>query len=1150
MLPLLLALVVSQVTDAPPLHQWQLTTEHVVGQQLKPVAGSLPGKIVGPVRFAAEKPRAMLFDGNAKARHAVELTDELAKASLPTKEITVEAWVRIDKTQEWGGILGAFQDNGPYEKGWLLGFSKSQFVFAVAAAKGKTLTYLKSRTHLQTGFWYHVVGTFDGSTQRLFINGKLQGVATEQSGSIVYPPKAHFTLGAYRDDDEHFTLSGQIESAAVFATALTAEQIGHRFQARKSAFPDMDPVVVRVEDWPMFLRDNVRSGTSPENLPLPLELVWSRQTRLPPMPSWPDEAKNDFWHNKYNLEERVTYDRAFHLVSVGPRVYFGSSAEDAVFCLDAATGKVLWTYTTEGPVRLAPTVVGERLLFGSDDGHVHCVQAATGDLVWKQLLAPSPRRIAGNGRIISAWPVRTDVFVDKDQAFVCAGVFPSQGVYQYVLDGEDGTVRSQKTIAVTAQGYQQKLFGKLMIGTGRNPAGAFVADLKSQGRDVEREANLSKEYPFAFIAAGHVRFVGGDGKLAALAADTGKPLWSASVRGKVYSLAAVRGRLFASTDTGHIYCFGQEPAAPARVSEPLAAPQYPDDATRIKYQSTAERLMKELGNKKQGYALLLGSGPGWLAYELAQKSDLQIVVREPDEKQVHAARRLLQSAGLAGRVAVHHGPLTMLPYTDGLFNLVACEEPVEGLFDEAQRVARPHGGVTVFKDVKRRGALPGEGEWTHQYGDPGNTACSGDTRLAGELQLQWFGKPGPREMIDRHHRTAAPLYKQGRLFVPGEDRIIAVDAYNGAILWERSFPDSRRVVIFRDASYLALDDRSLFVASKNRCQAVDPETGATQRTFTVPDAWEKREWGHVARPGKVLVGSVVKPGSSRQIQSAVVDRTETYYDFVPLVGSEGLFAHDPLTGKLLWTYHAMGLIPNPTIAASADTLYFVESKDPRTLAGKLSRARLIDLAAKGTDLVALDLATGKERWRQPVDLTKLHHIVYTTVAQGQVVLSGSRNSGQNKKTDKVWYDLHVFDAATGKEKWSVTQNQNVAIGGDHGEQDQHPVVVGNKLFQEPYAYDLESGSRLEWNWPWVGKRRSGCGNLSASASQFFFRNETTSMFDLDSGQAKKVTTETRPGCWINILPVGGLLLAPEASSGCTCNFSVQTSLALTPVRKK
>jgi hypothetical protein len=70
--------------------------------------------------------------------------------------------------------------------------------------------------------------------------------------------------------------------------------------------------------------------------------------------------------------------------------------------------------------------------------------------------------------------------------------------------------------------------------------------------------------------------------------------------------------------------------------------------------------------------------------------------------------------------------------------------------------------------------------------------------------------------------------------------------------------------------------------------------------------------------------------------------------------------------------------------------------------------------------------------------------------------------------------------------------------------------------------------------------------VAASADCFFFRNDTTSSVDLESGKARPITSETRPGCWINVIPAGGLLLAPEASSGCTCNYSVQTSLALIP----
>ena len=44
----------------------------------------------------------------------------------------------------------------------------------------------------------------------------------------------------------------------------------------------------------------------------------------------------------------------------------------------------------------------------------------------------------------------------------------------------------------------------------------------------------------------------------------------------------------------------------------------------------------------------------------------------------------------------------------------------------------------------------------------------------------------------------------------------------------------------------------------------------------------------------------------------------------------------------------------------------------------------------------------------------------------------------------------------------------------------------------------------------------------------------------------RINHVTRPGCWIGILPVGGLVLMPETSSGCTCGFPIQTSMAFRP----
>jgi hypothetical protein len=96
---------------------------------------------------------------------------------------------------------------------------------------------------------------------------------------------------------------------------------------------------------------------------------------------------------------------------------------------------------------------------------------------------------------------------------------------------------------------------------------------------------------------------------------------------------------------------------------------------------------------------------------------------------------------------------------------------------------------------------------------------------------------------------------------------------------------------------------------------------------------------------------------------------------------------------------------------------------------------------------------------------------------------------------------------------------------------------------------LHTGDPLA-DWGWNPKHRRGCGTISASATAFFFRESNPTLFDLTTNTYDKVTTSTRPGCWINMIPAGGLLLIPEASSGCTCDYPIQTSLAFLPRPRK
>jgi len=1153
---LVLVLAIPAVAQDGPAHAWNLVADKIDGSKVKATAGPHDGTVVGTVAFAAEPPKALVLKGEPKNTGRIDLTADLAKAGLPTEAISVEAWVRVDKPTEWGGILGAFQDNGPYEKGWILGYNHTQFFFALASTGRKDLTYLKARTPFLPGSWYHVVGTYDGKEQRIYLDGRLQGASTDQKGPIDYPPKGFYALAAYRDDNELYPLLGRLETVSVFARALSAEEVLARFDARKKLFPGVEPAGGdAVADWPTFLRDNRRGGATEEVVPLPTGLVWSRRFRRLPAPAWPDEAKADYYHNKADWKARVDYDFVFHTVGVGERVWLGSSSEDKVVCLDATTGLVRWQFHTEGPVRCAPTFHAGRLYFGSDDGYVYCLEAESGKLVWRTRIADSALRVPGNQRMISLWPVRTDVLIDGGKGHVCAGVFPSQGVYQATLDLKDGTITAKQTLQVTAQGYLERKFGKLMVGTGRNPAGALIAELEKTGKEPGKAVHPLKDYPFALVTAGDVHFAGGDGKVAALAKDTYKPLWTATVEGKAYGLMVLRGRLFVSTDAGLLYCFAADAPERPMVREPFPPVPWP---------GVLPRSLLPSRDGKVGYWLVAGKDVGANVYQLASVSRMQVVGLTADATEARNARAMLDAAGLAGRATVHEGSLEKLPYTSNVFTEVDTEtSPVPQA--EVVRVTSPHSGWYRYlgpspgydKPISwsaRRQPLDGEGAWTHQYGDVGNTACSGDELVGSELQIQWFGKPGPRTMIDRHHRAASPLYLAGRMFVPGEDVVTGVDAYNGTILWEKTIPDSRRVVVFRDASQFALAPElvhgaTLHVAAGDRCLSLDPQTGKEMKEIPLPKLGKAPayEWDYVARVNNLLVGSASKKGSIRREQNHQQTTNTTHWDFVPAVGSDFAFAYDR-DGRLRWTYESKaGLLINQTFTIGGGRFYFVESDNPDTLATPIGRHPYAALTGNGATLVALDLVTGKVVYRQPLpELKAVEHNCFAVFKDGKLVLAGSRNDGTDKKTARLWYDVHVYDAATGKRLWTASQNQQVPINCEHGEQERHPTVVGDKLYCEPKAYDLATGKPIEWNWPWQTKQRRGCGTLSASASAFFFRDETCQAFDLTAGKVSPVTTETRPGCWINMLPAGGLVLVPEGSSGCTCNHSVQTSLALIP----
>jgi len=164
---------------------------------------------------------------------------------------------------------------------------------------------------------------------------------------------------------------------------------------------------------------------------------------------------------------------------------------------------------------------------------------------------------------------------------------------------------------------------------------------------------------------------------------------------------------------------------------------------------------------------------------------------------------------------------------------------------------------------------------------------------------------------------------------------------------------------------------------------------------------------------------------------------------------------------------------------------------------------------------------------------------------GVLVLTGTWLGTVNGKK-LIQYRLIGLSAADGRELWRSDNTPSRAdrVRGGHGEQTQHPVIVRDIVYGPGFARMLRTGAEYK-GWKW--HKSPQCSPMSASLHCAFSRQGGhPTAAELATGRQQALTQVTRPSCWLNILPVGGIILVPEGSSGCTCGYSIQASLAFYP----
>jgi hypothetical protein len=201
-------------------------------------------------------------------------------AALNPPMYSIEAWVQPSTLPFSGSggmdskvIIGSRSTSGD-RRGYLLYIDDysghPQFAFSVGAGCPDNPRYVYDAVStfpwVQTGVWYYVAATFDGSTLRLYVNGidvtsKQLGCGSAFMSQTDQPTRIGM---ADRFGRLRYAFGGRIDEVAVYPRVLTETQIlAHSLGKAVGATPSEGTVLVREQGTQNFVP--LQAGTSIES---------------------------------------------------------------------------------------------------------------------------------------------------------------------------------------------------------------------------------------------------------------------------------------------------------------------------------------------------------------------------------------------------------------------------------------------------------------------------------------------------------------------------------------------------------------------------------------------------------------------------------------------------------------------------------------------------------------------------------------------------------------------------------------------------------------------------------------------------------------------------------------------------------------------
>ncbi|MFO0844371.1 MAG: PQQ-binding-like beta-propeller repeat protein [Gemmataceae bacterium] len=514
----------------------------------------------------------------------------------------------------------------------------------------------------------------------------------------------------------------------------------------------------------------------------------------------------------------------------------------SLVCLDARTGKVLWSDRSPGKdiilAQWSSPLVAEfngrgQVMAAQGDGWLRSFDALTGELLWKFDLNPKkakPYRPGGGGE--KNFPVAPPVLYEG-RVYLAAGQDPDDGAgvgHLWCIDPPKAPTNKEKDVTPVGDNFDPKD----PINKDSALAWHYGGPVVPRPKDDEREWHFGRTLSSVAIHGGLVIAPEANGYVHCLDARTGKCHWVADVESAIRASPLIAdGKVYVPTDDDRVWVFAlsAEKRLLAR-NEGAYGRSGLTFANGTLYQATGSRLWAIGAPVAEGRAP--GHWPQWRGADRRNVSHERGLLKRWPENGPPLAWRAKGLGDCPGTVAVAGGTVYALGY-------VGDEERVTAL-DEADGKAR----------------------WAARIGPA----------VKENSVMRWLSQ-----------RT--PLVEGDRLYaVTARGDLVCLRTPGGKELWRKSYVKDfeGKSAVWGFCDHLLVDDDRLVVVpggKKATVAVLNKKTGATVWTRAVPG------------------------GDTPHYGATVLSRAGGVPHYIVVLGG-GLAGVRAGDGKLLWRYPRIG----------------------------------------------------------------------------------------------------------------------------------------------------------------------------------------------------------------------------------------------------